>query len=189
MRRQLDDQHKRQEQRMQDVKATLKSEFKDGKLQERLQEVAATIVREIVRKEVAQRVRKQVQQSCLDLNDSNYMANDIREATRTGHSGYERTGYSVSTTNSRSQVMSSQLVGYVFLFLSKNFKPCFAARQGGITALSAQIPWKSRSYPSYDHYLRRLFPQLLFLVIPSSHLPLLLTLLGPLPHLHGSLCP
>ena len=60
MRRQLDDQHKRQEQRMQDVKTMLKGQFKDGQLQERLQEVAATIVREIVRQEVGQRVRRQV---------------------------------------------------------------------------------------------------------------------------------
>lgn len=60
VRKQLEDQHKRQEQRMVEVKAMLKEEVLDGQLQEKLKEIAAVVVKEIVRKHVVERVRKEV---------------------------------------------------------------------------------------------------------------------------------
>ncbi|KAI0748795.1 hypothetical protein BC629DRAFT_1298285 [Irpex lacteus] len=61
VRKQLDDQHKRQEQRMQDMKTLLLEEVRT-KLYSRLRETASEIVREVVQREIAERVRVQLQE-------------------------------------------------------------------------------------------------------------------------------
>ncbi|KAH8087875.1 hypothetical protein BXZ70DRAFT_875678, partial [Cristinia sonorae] len=62
VRKQLEDQHKRQEARMVEVKAMLKEEVLDPRLQEKLREIASVVVKEIVRREIAERVRKELQE-------------------------------------------------------------------------------------------------------------------------------
>ncbi|THH30881.1 hypothetical protein EUX98_g3320 [Antrodiella citrinella] len=63
VRKQLDDQHRRQEQRMVEMKAMLKEEISDGQLQEKLREIAGVLVRECVKREIVERVRREVSDS------------------------------------------------------------------------------------------------------------------------------
>ncbi|TCD66529.1 hypothetical protein EIP91_001249 [Steccherinum ochraceum] len=70
VRKHLEDQHKRQEQRMAEVKTMLKNEVMDVQLQEKLRQIAGVIVKEIVRKEIVSRVKKELEEQIpLDMRE------------------------------------------------------------------------------------------------------------------------